>query len=203
MKFRLVSDIHQEFFMAAKGHDFWMPEVLEDDKNTVLIIAGDFAVVKNEETVKKLLEDLCEQFHAIVYVLGNHEYWKGCLLRAVPKLKEFTAHIENLHVLENDTVVFGDTVVIGCTLWSDISTHAAQYMHDYRATRYCINNPRRMTMYDTLEKHEESVRYIADAIQAYKSLNKVVVTHFSPSEKSVASYFASSTVNSAYFSNLW
>lgn len=202
MKFRLVSDIHQEFFLHDKVHGFWTPEKLEDDKNTVLIIAGDFGLVKHEAALKFLLEDLCEQFHAVVYVLGNHEYWKSCLLRAVPKITEATQHLDNLHILENDTVVFGDTVVIGCTLWSDISVVAAQYMNDYRATRYSIDNPRRMTMMDTLTVHEGSVRYIADSIQAYKELNKVVVTHFAPSEKSVASCFAGSEVNSAYFTNL-
>jgi predicted phosphohydrolase len=202
MKFRLVSDIHQEFFLHSKTADFWVPEPLEDDKNTVLIIAGDFALVKHQSTLKFLLEDLCKQFYSVVYVLGNHEYWKGCLLRAVPKLEACTDHLKNLYILENDTVVFGDTVVIGCTLWSDIDYFAAQYMHDYTAIRYSTDNPRRINMMDTITLHVESVNYIADAIQCYKHLNKVVVTHFSPSEKSVASYFDNSTVNSAYFSNL-
>lgn len=202
MKFRLVSDIHQEFFPHAKGQDFWTPEPLEDDKDTVLIIAGDFGVVKHTNTVKYLLENLCEQFHAVVYVLGNHEYWKGCLTRAVPKLEEATDHIKNLYILENDTIVFDGTVVIGCTLWSDINTISAHFMHDYRAIRYSIDDPRRINMMDTITVHEGSVRYIQDAIQAYKGLNKVVVTHFAPSEKSVAAYFASSDVNSAYYTDL-
>jgi predicted phosphohydrolase len=202
MKFRLVSDIHQEFFLHSKKADFWVPEPLEDDKNTVLIIAGDFGLVKHQSTVTFLLEDLCEQFHSVVYVFGNHEYWKGSLLRAVPKLKESTDHLKNLFILENDTVVFGDTVVIGATLWSSISRHAAEYMNDYRATRYSIDNPRRMSMMDTLTKHSESVRYIADAIQAYKGLNKVVVTHFAPSYRSVDLCFAGSTINSGYATDL-
>ena len=201
-KFRLVSDIHQEFFLHAKGYDFWVPEKLEDDKNTVLIIAGDYGLVKHATVLKFLLEDLCEQFQAVVYVLGNHEYWKGCLLRAIPKLKETTGHLENLHVLENDTVVFGDTVVIGCTLWSSINTVAAQFMHDYRATRYSIDNPRKMTMMDTLTKHCESVSYINDAIAAYSGLKKVVVSHFAPSYKSVHPHFWSSGCNSAYYTDL-
>ncbi len=200
MKFRLVSDIHQEFFLQGQG--FWVPEKLEDDKNTVLLIAGDFGLVKHERTLMYLLEDLCEQFHAVVYVLGNHEYWKGCLLRAVPKIKEATAHIENLYILENDSVVFGDTVVIGCTLWSDITKVAEQFMHDYRATRYSADNPRRMVGMDTVTKHLESVNYIQQAIHAYEGLNKLVLSHFAPSYNSVHPCFYGSDCNSAYFTDL-
>lgn len=200
MKFRLVSDIHQEFYMSTQ--DFWKPEKLEDDKNTVLIVAGDYGLVKHTATLKKLLEDLCTQFHSVVYVLGNHEYWKGCLTRAVPKLEEIADTIRNLYVLENDYVVFDDVAVIGATLWSDISMVAEQFMYDYKAIRYAIDNPRRIDGRDTFNVHCNSVEYISNSIATLTDLKKVVVTHFAPSEKSVAEVFKDSDVNSAYYTNL-
>lgn len=199
MKFRVISDVHQEFYLSEGN--FWVPKVLPDDKDTVLIIAGDFGLVKHKVTAV-LLSQLCEQFYHVVYVLGNHEYWKHFLHGAVHKLQRETAHIPNFTVLEKEHITLGDTVVIGATLWSDITVLAAEFMNDYRAMRFHQSNPRRANYLDTLSVHMDSVEYIKTILSIFENKNKVIVTHFAPSFKSVAPYFHNSPVNSGYYTDL-
>lgn len=201
MKFRLVSDIHQEFFLHAKGQDFWTPEPLPDDKDTCLIIAGDYTLAKYD-TTKYLLEDLSKQFHTVAYVLGNHEYWKGFLHGAAQKLRDIAEPFDNVHILEDDVLLLEDTMVVGCTLWSDIETKAAAFMYDYRAVRFSKDYTRKINMMDTLTVHHNSVEFIKNMLTAFPHYKRVVVTHFAPSEKSVDDCYAGSDYNSGYFTDL-
>ena len=57
VQFRLISDIHGEHL-----HSVFKLSEGADDKNTVLLLAGDIGVVKRPSTIKYLLEDASEIF---------------------------------------------------------------------------------------------------------------------------------------------
>lgn len=69
MKIRIYSDIHQELHREDKLFDI---PLLDDDKNTVLILAGDIDYLKFG---LELANRHSEQFKAVIYVPGNHEYY--------------------------------------------------------------------------------------------------------------------------------
>ena len=85
------------------------------DNETVLIVAGDAA-----EQLKAVphMNDYCTRFRAVVYIMGNHEYYNGSIVRTAAKIKDKVQH-DNFHLLDAEEVVIGDTVVLGATLWTD------------------------------------------------------------------------------------
>ena len=69
---RYMSDIHLEFG--------WMQLLsVPEDKDTVLVLAGDIGLIFNQDqldTLGRFLVDASVQFRAVIYVLGNHEHYR-------------------------------------------------------------------------------------------------------------------------------
>ncbi len=133
MLIREYSDLHNEFTL------FDIPKMPED-KDTILILAGDIDVVKYGMPLYMFLKDCSEQFRAVLYVAGNHESYRGSLMRTHDKIQELidgtspqqaTAiehyqvaadsypALPNVHLLENTRIAFDDVLFIGATLWTD------------------------------------------------------------------------------------
>ena len=111
MKLRILSDLHIEF------HPFEIPP-LKTDRETVLILAGDIGVIHRKTELKSFLRQAAAQFRAVIYVLGNHEFYRGVWPDALQTLR--TWHLpDNIHVLERQWVKIDDIVFLGTTFWSD------------------------------------------------------------------------------------
>ena len=104
MKFQLVSDIHLEF-----GHTVHIHNAGAD----VLVLAGDICMArafKNpDRNISNLgyyhfFDEVCKNFRSVVYVLGNHEHYKGTFNDSVNLLKAALADYDNLHILDNEWV---------------------------------------------------------------------------------------------------
>jgi Icc-related predicted phosphoesterase len=214
MKFRLLSDIHQEFLLHYSKDGLYKAEPHEDDKETVMIIAGDYALAKYNEVMPLLLKELSHQFMAVVYVLGNHEYWKGSLSTAALKIKEHAEPLGNVHVLDQEFVQFEHVTVIGATLWTDMQYHnplvihnAKSTMMDYKKIRIgTVSDPyrRKLAVEDTIMTHLRHREYIFAQVDEAKARGDkvVVVSHHGPTWKSVNEKFQGSSINGAYVSAL-
>ena len=77
MKIRMLSDLHLEF------HDYRVAP-MPDDKETVLVLEGDIGCIHgNREQYLKLCDFIgycSSKFREVIWVMGNHEHYKGSLL---------------------------------------------------------------------------------------------------------------------------
>lgn len=74
MKIQIISDLHQEFGYTD----------LNFDRSDVVVLAGDVNLgTKGVEWIKSKIPD-----KPVLYVLGNHEYYKGSYPKTLNKIKE-------------------------------------------------------------------------------------------------------------------
>ena len=131
----------------------------------------------------KFLKKICVHFQAVLYIPGNHEFYKIKDMEPIPttelykKLNTLESSIPNLHILNRNSVKIGNYCIIGCTLWSLIPENGK--LPTYRVR---IND---ITKYKYNKNYMQDLQYIKDMI-AYcknKKLKLIVVTHYPPSLK--------------------
>ena len=206
MKINLVSDLHLEF------GDQTLPG------GEVLILAGDIAearaVVRDKKEsgpIWKFFQDECAKYDRVIYVLGNHESYRGRLDKTLNILKEILP--ANITVLEDEIVEYNGVVFLGSTLWTDFNNAdpitmftASTQMNDYRAIQMFYparSIYHRLTPDHILSVHRNTLKYFKMMLEQNKDKPVVVVTHMSPSFASVNEKYKNDTVmNGAYASNL-
>lgn len=193
MKLYIASDLHIEF------EDF-IPDCGDAD---VVILAGDIGVGPDTlDWVHQHFDD-----RPVIYVLGNHEYYRHNLA----SLAEFRRRAAaNVHVLDRDAVEIGGVRFLGATLWTDYQLHglaeryfameyAEKNMTDYRLIRY---RRRRFSPLDAVAAHEMAVRWLTEQLATPFDGKTVVVTHHAPSAQSVAERFRGDALSPAFASRL-
>lgn len=214
MFIRYMSDIHLEFEHYrsddSKGVGYFEVPVLPNDSETVLILAGDIGMISSQRTIVPFIDEMTARFKAVIYVLGNHEYYRSNFSNGAAILKTMLAHT-TAHVLDNSSVVIDDVIFVGTTMWTDynkgdeITMYQAQRcMNDYNLIK--INHDDvtlRLSPHDVLKKYAQNKDFLINALSNVQTdLKKVVITHHLPSEKSVNEMFAGDANNYSYFSNL-
>ncbi len=175
MRLHVLSDLHLEYAPFAP------PQVDAD----AVILAGDTGPgIAGVEWAKEAFEG-----RPVLYVAGNHEYYRHSLPRLTASLREAAA-TGPVHVLENDTVVLDGTRFVGCTLWSDFALAGAsmrersmkvcgRVVNDFKQIEASGAN-RPLTPRDTLAIHTESRAWIRDQLATPFDGPTVVVTHHAP-----------------------
>lgn len=197
MKIALHSDIHLEF-----GQEY-SPNV---DGADVIVLAGDI------HWKNRAVPWIVKRFKGrqVIYVTGNHEYYKGKLGRDDEKIAEAAAPYPWLHFLQNNSVEIDGVTFLGCTLWTDYKLTgnqphtmvlAQQGMNDYDQIRVVKDGYRRARPQDMLALHNESVRWLTEQLSLLSG-PVVVVTHHGPYRDSINSRFASDPLNGCYASDL-
>ncbi|HEX7026258.1 MAG TPA: metallophosphoesterase, partial [Gammaproteobacteria bacterium] len=149
MKIHILSDLHIEF------HPFELPPTDAD----VVVLAGDINV--GAAGVEWAIENIRNK--QVVYVLGNHEYYRYAF-PDLCKLAKERARGTHVHVLENDSVIIHGVRFLGCTLWTDFKLNgnpviarfdAERTLADYHAIRITAPH-RKLRAADTAAAHESS-----------------------------------------------
>lgn len=105
MRIRVLSDLHLEF------EDYTPDDVSDCD---LIILAGDIHTKGNGiDWAQKHFAD-----KTVLYVLGNHEFYKKAYPKLIDDLKEKTKG-SNIHILENDVFTVNNINFLGCTLWTN------------------------------------------------------------------------------------
>ncbi|WP_100074887.1 metallophosphoesterase [Chryseobacterium camelliae] len=195
MKIQVISDLHQEFGQTD----------LSFDSADAVILAGDINIgIKGIEWIKNKIPD-----RPVIYVLGNHEYYKGSYSKTLNRIKE-AAFGSNVHVLENNTVDIDGIRFHGATLWTDFSIfgNPVQYgmlcqsqMNDYKMIRRDPSYSKMRTL-DTFKIHQMSKIWLEESLEKASGLTSIVVTHHAPSIHSVPEKYLQDPVTAAYASNL-
>jgi len=208
MLIRPVSDLHLEF-----SYGNMRLNELPTDKDTVLILAGDIGLASKPHTYMDFFHDKANRFRDVIYIMGNHEHYKGSFSCSKGRVKDNLAEFVNVHVMEKESLVIDDTVFIAATLWTSMNNHdilcmeqSRLTMNDYTTIRHGTSAEpwkRKLKPIDTVEDHLNAKHYIFEEIKKHKDKKVVVISHHAPSFKSVPEEFKGDTINGAYASELF
>lgn len=197
---RIFSDMHLDFDVPKKKFQFsdlWMPEQMETDKDSVLVLAGDIWHADKPfsyygESWMKLVS---ERFQYVLVVLGNHDFWSGNFpgeYQSFEKKIE-VQHLDNVILLQDKTVVIGNTKFVGGTLWTDymkgyglcMQTAETSGMKDYKYIRFGADF-HRLKPQHLLGAHIRTRDYIlTHAVKDNPEQKVWVISHHLPSFKSI------------------
>lgn len=208
MKIRPMSDIHLEF----DGHAPWYMPKIEDEENTVLILAGDITAnhgrwkdKPSQDRYSPWIKDVCTRHKAVVYVPGNHEHYAGNMSEVEAHWRAMSKAIDNLHFLNREVVVIDGTRFIGCTMWTDLPPmQVTSEMNDFNMISVPddLMEQRTFTIPDWRMEHEACRYFLDTEIAKEFDGETVVVTHHAPSFQSIHEKYAGDNYNVFYASNL-
>lgn len=211
MKIRVASDLHLEFIKRWCGKkpafSIAVPEHPYDSES-VLILAGDILVAGTGfdsaiEAFPEEWEYITSRFKYVIYINGNHDYYGGTFFKNIENQKKAAEAYGNLYFLEKDRIVLDGQGFIGTTLWSNIPAqfymNLQRGMHDY----CCITHDKfgkgyYITVNDTNEMFSKNNDYLCSNIKT----DDVVITHHSPSWKSVHKKYIGDYFNYGYHNDL-
>lgn len=194
MKVQIISDLHQEFGITEV--DFKQADLV--------IFAGDTNLgIKGIEWIKKQIKNT-----PVIYILGNHEYYKGSYPKTLNKIRE-AAQDSNIFVLENESLEHEGIKFHGATLWTDFSLfgNPVTYgmlcqakMNDYKMIRRDPSYSK-MRSIDTFKLHQQSRKWLEESLSTSSSRN-IVITHHAPSIQSIPEVYKEDALSAAYASDL-
>ena len=137
----------------------------------VLVLAGDVLPIRRPPHVREMLGWFCLRFPRVVYVPGNHEYYKTSPAAGAALLATCAEDFPNLTVLDAAVAEIEGTRFVGTTLWFPPTPDE----EDYR---------RFLADFSLIESfvpwvHEAHARNLAFLEQEVRP-GDVVVTHFLP-----------------------
>lgn len=174
MRLHLLSDLHLEF--AAH-----VPERVESD---VLVLAGDIG--PGLAGMRWAAEHA--QGRPVLYVPGNHEFYRGNHTQARAVLKA-AGDALGIHVLDQTVLELAGVRFLGCTLWTDFGAlgeelrpslmdAAGHALNDYEHIKH--PNGDRFTPLDTLALHAKDRVWLEQALSIPHAGTTVVITHHAP-----------------------
>lgn len=195
MKIQIMSDLHQEFGFSD----------LNFDNADIVIFAGDTNLgTKGIEWAKQTIPD-----KPVLYILGNHEYYKGSYPNTLHKIIH-ASYNSNIIVLENKSIDLDGVRFHGTTLWTDFSIFGSPVefgiicqakMNDYKQIRRDPSYSKLRSI-DTFKIHQQSKSWLRESLHESAGYKNIVITHHAPSLKSVPQMFKDDPLTAAYTSNL-
>jgi len=195
MRLHILCDLHLEFG----------PTSIPTTEADVVVLAGDIHL--GREGCRWASNQFPGQ--PLIYVLGNHEFYRHSLPELTETLKRETSG-SHIHLLENQAVEISGYTFLGCTLWTDFRLSpnpeaamrtAEDIMSDYSIIEFGPDR-RVLRARDTARLHAKSVNWLRAALANCDRARTVVVTHHAPSAHSEAPFHAGSPLNPAFASDL-
>jgi Icc-related predicted phosphoesterase len=201
MKIWTFSDLH--FAFSDLDYDLEFPDA------DICVVAGD-VTAPPLKSVKWLQKHIGHRM-PVVAVAGNHEYYGQVYVDALAEVKANRHLFPDVHFLENEELVIGGVRFLGATLWTDFDLYERQRegmkvahasMNDYRTIMYRLEPPERLTPQHVLGFHQESRRWLEEALARPFDGETVVVSHTCPHEMSIHPQYAGDPLNPAFTSDL-
>jgi hypothetical protein len=202
-RFYYVSDLHVDI-----NKDFNLLESLPDGNVDFiplvdnLIIAGDLITNWNPALVISFLKQCKSKFKNVIYILGNHEYYKSphAGINATIKAYENICQETDVILLTKNTplITIDGINIIGVTLWANAYRHGKplEYTNDiYMIPKYSVEA--------FCQEHLNDLNVLTNLISLQKE-PCIVVTHFSPlGQNSLAKKYHGSPANVFYYTPLY
>ncbi|MGN8160374.1 metallophosphoesterase [Salinisphaera sp. SWV1] len=195
MKIRVLSDLHLE------AYDHPDEAGIDDDTPCELVIlAGDI------HTGTRGVEWAATTFQrAIVYVMGNHEYYGQGRVALLTEARQTAARL-GVHLLERDAIRIQGQRFLGCTLWSGLDSGPRSWLGVARDVHWMIadfsairSSGDALTPLRMVEEYEYSVSWLQRMLEPGDP--SIVITHFPPSRALAAPRFSSDVALAPYFIN--
>lgn len=212
-----MSDTHLEFIKDYKD----TPDV---GSGNILLLSGDILVAKHlnnvtnygslipydkktelhQEIYGRFLKTCSENYDRVFYVLGNHEYYGSDISYVNNWFPEYiNSEYKNILVLTESCVEINNKWwLVGSTLWTDYDgedplamVNAQQSLNDFRKITF---NNSKLTPNIVVNENIRGINYIKKIVGKNPDKNIIVMTHHSPSKRSISKFYASSKINSAY-----
>jgi predicted phosphodiesterase len=155
----------------------------------VLVLAGDITTARYYEALESVFKPLSKKYRHILYVPGNHEYYKSSPREVARNLAKLTKALPQVVIPENDTVVIAGQRFIAGSMW-------------FRRDPAAEPNKRLMHDFQLIQDFEpwvyEQNAAFEKVLTSNVGKNDVVVTHHLPAFESVPARFARSAMN-AFF----
>ena len=218
MKVNVISDLHLEFDdLTLPGGDVL---ILSDDVCEAKNVKKDhyakdavqfkFEHKRSDRYIRFFVEE-CAKYKHIIYVMGNHEHYGFRFDKTYKHLKENLP--DNIVLLEKESVDINGVLFVGATLWTDcnnadpITMYTLRHgMNDYRVIQ---NHYEDKNLYHklipefTFADHIKAKQLISKTAKENPDKTIVVVTHHSPSKRSIKpKYEGDFHMNGGYSSNL-
>jgi predicted phosphodiesterase len=182
MRIQVLSDLHLEFD-DDRGEAFANSVPVRGD---VLVLAGDIFPLCASEQVGRILGWLCARFPEVVYVTGNHEYYRSRPAEADRWLADHAAALANLHVLDGATVTLAGQRFVGASLWfplSGVDPRYRAFFTDFRLIEGFVPW--------VSERHAAHLAFFEENVAP----GDVVISHHLPHPRSIRPRFAQSPIN--------
>ena len=218
MQFDYCSDLHLDFDGPSSRVFNHFPE----HRSPFLILAGDIAEVSlltgpstaMAQQVHRFFDWVNGAYEKVLFLMGNHEYYGGTLNGDVQLLRDSFAQrgLNNIVVLENDTIEIDDVVLFGCTLWTScrnrnpVVMNAVQNaMADYKQIGYLNEHGERIriTAEFTVDLHDASMRALKDFLQLPTDKTRVVLTHHAPHIHSIEPCYRKHSATDGFYEELF
>lgn len=180
MLIQYASDLHLEFDLNRHYID-QHPLV---PTGQVLVLAGDITNLnyyRLREWEQSFLDQLADQYELVLWIPGNHEYYRSRDLADNPSSwDEFIR--PNVRLLNNATVEHQGVRFVCSTLWSSIPPEKAPYVQRYLSDFHLIRyggEPLTPQVYNQL--HQQAVAFLEAELNKPFAGPTVVVTHHVPS----------------------
>lgn len=199
MVVQYASDLHLDF----QANRRYIMNCGIEPVGDCLVLAGDIANLFQLNLYADFWKWCSKNFALTVMVPGNHDCygdWSSREKLIQPMKKKI---IPNVLCCNNTVLHLGKIDIVCSTLWSEIkpeySMAVANGLLDFRAISI-DSSP--VTLNDYLWVHEESLRFVKNAVQTSSAKQIVVVTHHLPSYAVLADVFKESPLNSGFVTEL-
>ena len=197
--FRLLSDLHLEFYDGKLRGLISRIQFTDKDKDCYLILAGDigypvrprnpkYLPVQDVSTSKQqkisglygeLLTFFRSKFKGVILVPGNHEYYlchaNQVSMNEVDDIIRSVCDKVGVIFLQKSQVVIDNVIVYGCTLFSEVTHEDSLRMNDIHkiTSRHYI-----------VQTHREHSTWLQSKLQSTDNENKrvLVITHYLPAK---------------------
>jgi len=218
-----VSDLHLEFY--ADQTEAWPVVLPQPDPDALLVLNGDIQLwryggkFKASSPVFTLLSFLSTQFRAVIYVPGNHEYYRGLAGHYYDnKFRQYVAELQldNVFLLNNDQLLLngGEARLLGSTLWTSMDDRNPLFelqvsrsansgrspLNDFNYVRFTDDKTSfpKLNVRSVRKLHTRSVLYLKEQLLTPFEGETFVATHHLPSYDLVQEDFKGHPLTPAY-----
>jgi predicted phosphodiesterase len=150
------------------------------------------------------------QFKHVIYVMGNHEHYHGKFDKSAEIIRTAVGYlnIQNIHLLDRDTVEIDGVHFVGGTMWTDCNKgdaltlyHLEQCMTDFRVIRIADENFRKFLPMRTVTEFTKTRGYFKSVIENLpEDATVVVCSHHAPSHLSIHEIYKNDTLMNGGYS---
>lgn len=212
MKIKYGSDIHLEF--SFLDHE----RIENTDNSDVLVLAGDIILAsalsdmdddfnRKNSIYHDFFQYCCKEYKDVIYIMGNHEHYKGDINKTYGRIKKYLGYLPNLHIVENEKVVIDDVTFLCATMWTDMNKNdpvtmnsISRLMNDF----FIISKgSRTFHPKDAYKFHVETMEFFKNELDKTENKKVVMVTHHCPSMECIPDkYRGDVALNSGYMTDL-